>query len=397
MTSGPSSLGFYVYGAMLLLVCALKIPALLRRRHDTLLRAACLLLLAAGCLMIFAAPDSITALNRLTGITNFAAPVVYATTTAFAGASLLLIINWRPAPPERTRRASRLCVTAYGLTVLAIAVLFWAGDTPTEQPTLFDAHYATTPFIREMIVTYLTAQGVAMMTASILCLRWSREVHGWLRAGLRVLAPAYLIIVCYDVLRLTAVTARWTGHHLDFLVDEISPRLAAPASVLGILGFVLPLLGPRLADTTRAVRQLRQLAPLWRALRDTPTPGAIRVPLPWWRTPPAVLLTGRKTALYDAILALTPYCDPAVREAAHRTALRHTGDAAHAAVTADAAMLLAARERQRTTTPHRPPDTTPPLPHRPHDLIPLSRSLSSPVVQNFRHPRTPPQKAAHHE
>ncbi|MFI0141832.1 MAB_1171c family putative transporter [Streptomyces luteogriseus] len=395
MTSGPSSLGFYVYGVMLLLVCTMKIPALVRRRHDTLLRAACLLLLAAGCLMIFAAPESIARLNRLTEASNLASPVVYITTTAFSGASLLLIVNWRPASPEQTRRVSRLCVTAYGLVIIAIAVLFWAGSTPVEQPTLFDAYYATTPYIREMIVIYLAAQGVAMMAASTLCWRWSREVHGSLRAGLRILAPAYLIIVCYDVLRLIAVTARWTGHNLDFLVDKVSPQLAAPACVLGALGFVVPLVGPRIAETARAVRQLWQLTPLWRALQDTPTPGAIRAPLPWWRTPPAVLLTGRKTALYDAILALAPYCDPAVREAAYRTALRNE-DESQAAVTADAAMILVARERQRTM-PEQLPETTHALTRRAPDLIPLSQALASPVLNDLREHYVPLQKAAHHE
>ncbi|MFD7283643.1 MAB_1171c family putative transporter [Streptomyces sp. NPDC059862] len=396
MTSGPSSLGFYVYGIMLLLVCAMKLPALVRRHHDTLLRAACLLLFAAGCLMIFAAPDSIAALNRATGVTNFAAPVVYATTTAFSGASLLLIVNWRPAPPEQTRRVSRLCVTAYGLAIVAIAALFWAGSTSVEQPTLFDAFYANTPYIREMIVLYLVAQGAAMMAASTLCWRWSREVHGSLRAGLRILAPAYLIIVCYDVMRLIAVAARWTDHNLVFLVDKVSPQLAAPASVLGALGFVFPLVGPRISETARALRQLWQLAPLWRALEDIPTPGAIRAPLPWWRTPPAVLLTGRKTALYDAILALIPYCDPAIREAAYNTALRNGDDESHAEVTADAAMILVARERQRTTPDHLPHDS-PAVAWRAQDLIPLSQSLTSPLVRDLREHYVSAQKAAHHE
>ncbi|MGW0190510.1 MAB_1171c family putative transporter [Streptomyces sp. NPDC003362] len=395
MTSGPSSLGFYVCGLMLLLVCAMKIPALARRRHDTLLRAACLLLFSAGCLMILAAPESIEGLNRLTGVPNFAAPVVYVTTTAFSGASLLLIINWRPAPPERTRRLSRLCVTAYSLTVLAIAVLFRAGSAPVAQPTLFDAHYATTPYIREMIVLYLVAQTVAMTAASTLCWRWSARVHGSLRAGLRILAPAYLIIVCYDVMRLVAVVARWTGHRLDFLVDRVSPLLAAPACVLGALGFAIPLAGPHVVETARVVRQLRQLAPLWRALRDVPTPGAIRASLPWWRTPPAVLLTGRRTALYDAILALSPYCDADVREAAYRAAVRD-GDASDAAVTADAAMILVARERQRALT-DQPLDVGHGALWRPQDLVPISRALASSVVHDLLHHHVPPQKAAHHE
>lgn len=395
MTAEPSSVGFYVYGIMLLLVCAMKVPALLRRRHDTLLRAACLLLFAAGCMMLFAAPASITALNRVTGITNVAAPVVYATTTAFSGASLLLMVNWKPAPPERTRRVSRLCVTVYGLAMVAVVVLFWAGSTPTEQPTLFDVHYATTPFIREMIVLYLVAQGVAMAIASALCRRWAREVRGSLRVGLRILAPAYLCIVVYVVLRLTAVTARWTGNDLDFLVNEVSPLFTTPSAVLGALGFAVPLAGPRVARTARAVRQLRQLGPLWRALEDIPTPGAVRAPLPWWRTPPAVLLTGRKTALYDAVLALAPYFDPAVREAALHAALADGEDEARAAVTADAAMILVARERQRAA-PGRPVPAESPAPLI-RDLVSLSRSLASPVVHDLRAHHTPLQKAAHHE
>ncbi|MFE9773767.1 MAB_1171c family putative transporter [Streptomyces sp. NPDC005931] len=396
MTSAPGSLGFYLYGVMLLLVCAAKVPALLRRRHDPLLRAACLLLLAAGCLMILAAPRSIAELNRRTGIANFAAPVVYMTMTAFAGASLLLLINWRPAPAAQTRRYSRLCVGVYGLAILAIAVLFRAGSAPVEQRTLFDAYYATTPFIREMIVLYLVAQGVAMMAASVLCRRWSAEVRGSLRAGLLVLAVAYLLNVCYVVLRLVAVAARWAGHDLDFLVDEVSPRLSAPACLLGALGFTLPLAGPRVAQTVRVVRELRQLDPLWRALRDVSTPGAVRAPLCWWRNPPAVLLTGRRTALYDAILALTPYCDPAVREAAHRAALNDGRGEADAAFAADAAMILAARERRRAV-PDELPDTPPPLSWRAQDLVSLSRALASPLVHDLHAPCAPPQKAAHHE
>ncbi|MGW0822577.1 MAB_1171c family putative transporter [Streptomyces sp. NPDC002845] len=396
MTSGTSNLGYYTCGIILLLVCALKIPALVRRPHDTLLRAACLLLFAAGWIMIFAAPEAIAALNRITGISNVAAPVVYAMTTAFSGASLLLIINWRPAPPEQTRRASRLCVTAYSSAVLAIIVLFWVGNAPVEQVTLFDVYYANTPYIREMIVTYLVAQGVAMMAASTLCWRWSKVVDGSLRAGLRILASAYLIIVCYDVMRLVAMTARWTGHNLDFLVDKVSLQLAAPSAILGAIGFALPLAGPRVAQTARIMRQLRQLTPLWRALQHVPTPGAIRTSLPWWRTPPAMLLTGRKTALYDAIHALTPYCDPAVRDAAYRAALRDSGDESSAAATADATMILTARERQRAT-PDQQNETPQTSAWRSKDLVPLSLALASPIVRDFHEHYVPQQKAAHHE
>ncbi|MGW4320423.1 MAB_1171c family putative transporter [Streptomyces sp. NPDC004684] len=395
MTSGASSPGFYACGILIFSVCAMKVPALIRRRHDALLRAACLLLFAAGWTMVLGAPESIVVLNRLTGITNLAAPVVYATTTVFSGASLLLIVNWRPAPPERTRNVSRLVVRSYSAATLAVIVLFLLGDAPTEQLTLFDVFYADTPFIREMILTYLLAQGVATMAASTLCWKWSKEVQGSLRAGLRILAPAYLLIVCYDAMRLVAVCARWTGRDLDFLVDRVSPQLAALSCVLGAIGFAVPLAAPHVTETVQAVRQLRQLTPLWRVLEQVPTPAAARVTLPWWRTRPAVLLTGRKTALYDAILALTPYCDPAVHQTAYRIARRHQNDAG-ATATADAAMLLAARERQRTH-PERMRDGMQASAWRGEDLVRLSLAFTSPLVHVLAQQDRAPQRTGHHD
>lgn len=178
MTSGPGNLVFYVSGITLVLLATAKLPALARRRHDMRLRAACLLLFAGGCSMLLAAPESIVEFNRLTGIPNLAAPVFAATMTAFSGASLLLIINWRPAPPQQTLRASRLCVAVYSLTILAIFLLYWAGSAPVEQVALFDVYYANTAYVREMIVTSLATQGVAMMAASALCWRWSRRFTG---------------------------------------------------------------------------------------------------------------------------------------------------------------------------------------------------------------------------
>ncbi|BFO16515.1 hypothetical protein SHKM778_29030 [Streptomyces sp. KM77-8] len=42
--------------------------------------------------------------------------------------------------------------------------------------------------------------------------------------------------------------------------------------------------------------------------------------LPWWSSP-AVRLTWRQTSIYDALLALSPYLDTAVRDRAHLAAL----------------------------------------------------------------------------
>lgn len=55
---------------------------------------------------------------------------------------------------------------AYSLTILVITVLFWAGRAPVEQTSLFDVYYANTPYIREMIVTYLVALLMYLVAAA---------------------------------------------------------------------------------------------------------------------------------------------------------------------------------------------------------------------------------------
>ncbi|MFG3157271.1 MAB_1171c family putative transporter [Streptomyces sp. NPDC048219] len=381
MDHGPNNLAFYICGCLLLLIGLVKLPAAISRRNDLLLRAAVLLLVVGSTVFFFAAPDSIALINDLTGIPNLAAPLAYTSLTAFSGASLLLIINWRPAPPEQTHRASLICIAGFTLVILAIHVLFWVGDAPVEQLTLFDGYYASTPYIREMILLYLVAQGTATLTTSILCWRWSREVDGSLRAGLLILVPAYLLHVVYDSVKLVAIVASWTGRRWDFLIDQVAPLAAAPSALLVVCGFALPLAGPRMTQNAQALRQLKDLEPLWQEVQRVPTPGAVRTSLPWWSTP-AVRLTARKTRIFDALLSVAPYCDPGLRERSYRAAEQAGLEEPAASVAAEAAMLVAAVEqRQKATSPDDAPDV--PL-WRPRDLVPLSKALTGPLVQEVR-------------
>ncbi|MEV5454278.1 MAB_1171c family putative transporter [Streptomyces sp. NPDC052535] len=381
MDHGPNNLAFYICGCLLLLIGLVKLPAAISRRNDLLLRAAVLLLVVGSTVFFFAAPDSIALINDLTGIPNFAAPLAYTSLTAFSGASLLLIINWRPAPPEQTHRASLICIAGFTLVILAIHGLFWVGDAPVEQLTLFDGYYASTPYIREMILLYLLAQGTATLTTSILCWRWSREVDGSLRAGLLILVPAYLLHVVYCIVKLVAIVASWTGRRWDFLIDQVAPLAAAPSALLVVCGFALPLTGPRMTQNAQALRQLKDLEPLWQEVQRVPTPGAVRTSLPWWSTP-AVRLTARKTRIFDALLSVAPYCDPGLRERSYRAAEQAGLEEPAASVAAEAAMLVAAVEqRQKATSPDDAPDV--PL-WRPRDLVPLSKALTGPLVQEVR-------------
>ena len=83
-------------------------------------------------------------------------PLVYLLLSAFSGSCLVLIINWRGGPPETTRRLSRRWIAGYGAVCAAIVLLFVLGEAPVERLRDFDTYYANTPYIREMIVLYLT-------------------------------------------------------------------------------------------------------------------------------------------------------------------------------------------------------------------------------------------------
>ncbi|MFD5814769.1 DUF6545 domain-containing protein [Streptomyces sp. NPDC127038] len=383
---------FYLSGGMLLLACLLKLPALIRAKgRDWLLSSICALLLVGSGVIFSTAPTVVSYLRQLTGITNVAVPLIYILLTAFSGASIVLVLNWRGGPDvTQTRRLSRITIAVYGSCCILIAVLFSLGSTPVEQRFRFDTYYATTPFIREMIVLYIVAHAAASLTASRLCWRWSHDVHGTLRTGLRILAAGYLMHYCvYDPAVAAAVIARWTGRDWDFLI-EIARLMTAPSAVLVAAGFMIPLLGPRGEEAVR----YWQLSPLAKALR--PVQGAaspVLLTLPWWQQPLRLRLTQRQTYIADRIVACRDQCDHRIRAEALEAALAGKTAPDAAAAIAEAAMIAAAIELHRAGADHA--DIVPPEPGPGHtlDLARISRAMRTPIVRNVaRRTRT---QAAH--
>ncbi|MEU6367029.1 DUF6545 domain-containing protein [Streptomyces sp. NPDC046931] len=334
-------LPFYVSGGLVLLACLLKLPVLIRARgRDWLLSSICSLLFLGAGVQFTTAQSTIVLVNRGTGVPNIAAPLDYMLLVAFSGASIVLVLNWRGGTgTAQARHLSRITIAAYGTVVVLIAVLFALGDAPVEQRTRFDLYYATTPFIREMILLYLTAHAVASLSVGHLCRRWSREVHGTLRTGLRVLAAAYLMhFVGYDAMTAAAVVGRWTGHTWDVLIT-IARTVIAPSAILGATGFVLPLIG-----RSTAVRYW-QLAPLARTVRPVQgAPGPEPPPLPWWKPSVHLRLTRRQTYISDRILACRDHFDPRIRDEAHRLALADNATGDEAEAIAEAALIVVAVE-----------------------------------------------------
>ncbi|MFI1830355.1 MAB_1171c family putative transporter [Streptomyces sp. NPDC020412] len=330
---------YYLPAIALGIAFVAKLPALRRGWRDPLVRSVHFLLLTASVCFFFAAPPSITAVNRITGVANLSGPLVYNIMCAFGCACLVLIVNWRGGPAERVRRSTRRWIAVYGAAIVLISVLFALGDAPVERLRDLDTYYANTPFIREMVVTYLLAHVTSALVTCVMCLRWAREVRQWLRAGLVVLVVGFVLNLGFGIAKLTAVVARWNGRDWDGLSTTVAPPLAALGGVVTTVGFLLPLLGPQLSEALRAGVAHVRLGVLWRRLRPVglaPLPG-----ISWWASP-ELRLTVRETVIHDELLKLQPYLDDRVRRRVHDAALAERSEPEQARIVGVAAMLSAA-------------------------------------------------------
>lgn len=388
-----NGMGFYIPGALLLVAAGLKLPALCRNPRDELLRSVCILLALATAVFGFTAIPTLIAVNRITGVPNAAAPVVFSLLTAFSGANIVLIFRWSSGPEdsERTRRRSRLCNVVTLAVIAAINVLFALGDAPVERLRDLDTYYASTPYIREMILLYLAAHTTAAVTMTLLCWRWAREVHGALRAGLGLIAVGYVLNLLYDIAKFTAIGARWAGgsHDWDVLSTEIAPDLASVSALLIATGFILPLISQHLTSQWDMWRRYCRLRHLSRELQGVTRHGIELATGPWASI--EIRLTQRESDIHDGILTVSPYLHAGLREQALREELEAGRPADEAAAVADAAALASAvvRWNRAQGAPDEPaPKGAGPVltsPNSPLGLVRMSRALAeSDTVRSFR-------------
>ncbi|MEV5434611.1 MAB_1171c family putative transporter [Streptomyces sp. NPDC052682] len=344
----------YLAAGVSALSCLLLLPGRRTTVRYPLALSTCAAVALGALVFACSAPLTLAAVNSLTGIPNFGAPLTYGMLSAYSCALLVLLINWRGGPRERVRRLVLRSIAAYGLLVAAIVVLFARADADTERLTDLDTYYATTPYMREMIVLYLLGHTAATGAMCAVCVKWGREVTGLLRLGLRlVLAGALLDLVGFQLTKYTAVAARWSGHDLDVLSTSVAPPMAALAALLCSAGFVLPRLLPPAVAHWRGLGDYRRLDPLWSLLRSVS--ASPKPPAAWWQLPQA-RLHWREVCIHDGLLALAPYFDDRVREQAREAALRAGRTPYEARLAAEAAMLTDAARRAaaREEPPARP-------------------------------------------
>ncbi|WP_329377287.1 hypothetical protein OG625_06740 [Streptomyces sp. NBC_01351] len=378
---------YYIPAVAMAIALAVKLPALRHNWRDPLLRSVVALLTLAAAVFAFAAPPTIGAVNRWTGVPNISAPLVYCLLTAFSASCLVLVVNWRGGPPEQTRRVSQRWILGYGLVIVVLIVLFALGEAPEERLRDLDTHYANTPYIREMIALYLVAHNVAALVMVAMCWRWSLQVRGWLRAGLMIIVAGYMFNLSYDATKMTAVVARWTGHDLDFLSTLVAPPLASMGALVSAIGFVLPLVCQKLSDTWDIWRRYRRLGWLWQEVQISAPSGTPTVHMAWWSAAELRVIQ-RESDIHDGFLHLGPYFDRHLRDDAYERALVEGAGEETARAVADAAMVAAAVQA-RTADPEGrvidAGDDHGDTVEGPRDLLRISHALRhSPVVQAVR-------------
>jgi hypothetical protein len=357
--------------------------------RDPLTASTCVSIFLGGLCFFCSAPVTLAAVNALTGTSNFGAPMTYSVISAYSASLLILLINWRGGPAGQVRRWVVGVATVYSVLIVAIITLFTLASAPVERLRDLDTYYANTPYMREMIVLYLFGHGACVLITSWVCLRWSREVTGILRVGLRLIMAGLVIdVIGFECAKITAVVARWAAHDLDRLSTDVAPPASALAALIFSAGFALPRLLPAALDQWHSIWDYRALSPLWAELRRVPT--APKPSPPRWQLPRGRLYY-REVRILDALLVLQSHCDGRVRETAYRQARAQGSAPGEAHFVAAAAMVVDAAHQARQPHPSLCPESA--GTSRLHtavfsdtgELVQLSRALAkSPVVRAAR-------------
>lgn len=300
----------YLTGAALaFLGLCYKLRDLYRFPKRPLHRVACLSLLVCATVACLAAPAVRLAVDQRLGIPNvtfMCASALYVYQTAVL---MILVTYWRAETPNAWRR-SRWWVTSYGCVIIVIAMLFALADTDVERPVDYAVYYARMPPAAAAVGLAVAASAAGYVAYCWMCLRWSRAANRpWMRYGLRTLSAAFALALGFDVLTATAMVARWGGGNLDYLSNQTAQDFSTVATLLGVGGFILPALGPRISRPYAQLRAYRSLRPLWEGLRRATPQIEARIRLPLLAFD--LRLHRRMTEIADGHLALRGYFNPA--------------------------------------------------------------------------------------
>lgn len=329
-----------------------KLPALRQHPDNPALRAYWLALLALAMAVTAILPPVQLAFDRATGVANLARLLGHglALATACAAQAFLLYSNY-PQATARPRVQRRVWTLVASLVLMGTLFLLARVDQETLD---FIGSYGTAVPILVYWLVFLTCLSVALVDVVRLAWRWAGLTdRAVLRLGLRVTGAGGfvgLVYVGYDLLFLVA--SQLGRPHLLGPQPLITQLLIVAAVALIVLGSTMPAWGPRvglpsLLRWTNRCRSHRRLYPLWRSLcQAVPEVALVSPPSPWrdllsvWDL--GFALHRRIIEIRDARLALRPYLDPQVVDAADKLGRQGGLDGEDLRAVVEAASLAAA-------------------------------------------------------
>lgn len=375
-----------------LIALAYKIPPLIREPHSPTRRALVALLACLAWAPAVNTPAIYTRFDELVGVPNIARLVAHFGIIGFAVSVQILLLHWTVDQPSRRRTWIRLLsVTA---AAAAMAVFFVLAPLDVSLTSEFTVRYSNAPYMAEYMLVYLGYFILALV--DILRLSWrfaGLTQQPFLRIGLRMVSYGAVFGLAYCIEKGLYIATSNAGIELisPGVQDAMSPLLTGPGCLLMLVGFTIPSWGPPVAARYAWLQRLRtyhSLQPLWRLVYDA-TPEIALEPSPTTRKAVRDVeysLVRRVVEIRDGCLALRPYFDARVAEAARRSCEKAgmRGDALQATVYA--AVLAAAC--QAKTDGVRPADLFTAEPHGGTDiaeettqLLRISQQLDSPIVR----------------
>lgn len=339
-----------------------KLQTLRWRPRDAIQRSYCGALLALALVMTVFHPPIYRAVDRITGVPNFA---------RLLGNGLGVVSAWafQPVITKLLRYQARGRGILGGVwpmigTLGVMIYLFSRMSVPQSAPLDFQQRYGAAPFVAEYRIVLFAYIGLTMYNLFALSLRNGRVVRSisqpHRRLWARLQTVGWGLGTAYDANECIYVILRRS----KFAHNAPYDHLLANVLLTGFLVTILSGAGLSLFHWLGQYRALRQLYPLWRDLYRATPQIALDPPSSEGADTVAFRDVGfrlyrRVTEIHDGVTALESYIDASMKEKADRVCKQMGITRQQAGVTVEALMLAQAihakQGGKRTSEPLRSP------------------------------------------
>jgi hypothetical protein len=242
-----------------------KIRTLSRAPDEVALRALCFVLGASALSFTVSLPAIWGELNRWSGIPGLAPLALQACVMSFALGQQVLLAYWMEPPSGARKRLARRFVHI-AIAAVGMFGLFLLSVVGSHLSTA--ALEAGRPYRLACSLVYNAVYAVVEIEVAVLCLRYARASHHWLRRGLVVAATGAVLTLSYSGIGIVDACVEY-GHLSPVPWEDLVWTVGDAGALCKIIGWTLPEWGPRIghvSDCLRKYQQYRALYPLWRAV-----------------------------------------------------------------------------------------------------------------------------------